>query len=76
MFPCSVLFLVLLVVLAAAWKILLQGNTVDVVFWSWFNSELLNVKLGLQFDSLSCVMLVVVLSISLLVHIYSFKLCG
>src|SRR5690606_25298172 len=39
----------------------------------WVNSELFNVSFGFLFDSLTVVMLVVVCSISTLVHLYSLE---
>src|SRR3546814_4246649 len=41
--------------------------------YSWVNSELFNVSFGFLFDSLTVVMLVVVCTISTLVHLYSME---
>lgn len=49
----------------------LMGNVVHVDRASWFTSELLGVRWGLLFDSLTVVMLVVVTRVSTLVHLYS-----
>nr|ADO51441.1 NADH dehydrogenase subunit 5 [Pseudocorticium jarrei] len=42
-----------------------------IKLWRWFDSELLITYFGLQFDALTGIMLVVVTSVSALVHIYS-----
>lgn len=44
---------------------------VDINLYQWLNISPLNVKIGYWLDSLSCVMLLVVTSVSFLVHIYS-----
>lgn len=47
------------------------GNSYSINLYSWVNSELFNVSFGFLFDSLTVVMLIVVCSISTLVHLYS-----
>lgn len=39
--------------------------------WRWFDSDLLTTDFGLQFDSLTAIMLIAITSVSALVHIYS-----
>ena len=50
---------------------LLGGSPCEILLFSWINSEILNVEWGFLFDTLTAVMLIVVNSISTLVHIYS-----
>nr|QNM39521.1 NADH dehydrogenase subunit 5 [Gelidiella fanii] len=47
------------------------GTTCYISLTSWINAETLSVKWGFLFDSLTGVMLVVITSISTLVHLYS-----
>ena len=54
-------------------KVGIQGETISIISYSWVNSELFNVSFGFLFDSLTVVMLVVVCSISTLVHLYSIE---
>nr|QNM39653.1 NADH dehydrogenase subunit 5 [Gelidiella fanii] len=49
----------------------LCGTTCYISLTSWINAETLSVKWGFLFDSLTGVMLVVITSISTLVHLYS-----
>ena len=39
--------------------------------WRWFDSNLLTTSFGLQFDSLTAIMLIIITSVSALVHVYS-----
>ena len=49
----------------------LNFSTTYLKLWRWFDSDLLTTSFGLQFDSLTAIMLVVITSVSALVHIYS-----
>ena len=49
----------------------LNSSTTYIKLWKWFDSELLTTYFGLQFDSLTSTMLIVITSVSALVHIYS-----
>jgi len=51
----------------------LQGNSYSLILYSWINAEIFNVNFGFLVDSLTVVMLVVVCSISTLVHLYSLE---
>ncbi len=53
------------------YEIILNLSPTYVELWRWFDSELFTTSFGLQFDSLTAVMLIVITSISALVHIYS-----
>lgn len=57
--------------LTAFYEVALCGNTCYVNFLPWIETEFFNVSWSFQFDSLTVVMLVVVTSISFLVHLYS-----
>ena len=49
----------------------LNGSSTYLKLWGWFDSELLTTDFGLQFDSLTSTMLILITSVSALVHIYS-----
>ena len=53
------------------YETVLNSSAVYVKLWRWFDSELFTAYFGLQFDSLTAIMLIVVTSVSALVHIYS-----
>nr|QZN07996.1 NADH dehydrogenase subunit 5 [Craspedacusta sowerbii] len=52
-------------------EIHLECSTVEVLWWNWFDVGLLHAPLGLYFDEITAAMLIVVTSISTLVHLYS-----
>nr|YP_001648494.1 NADH dehydrogenase subunit 5 [Topsentia ophiraphidites]ABW83856.1 NADH dehydrogenase subunit 5 [Topsentia ophiraphidites] len=49
----------------------LNSSTTYIKLWKWFDSELFTTYFGLQFDSLTSTMLLVITCVSALVHIYS-----
>lgn len=49
----------------------LNGSSTYLKLWGWFDSELFTTDFGLQFDSLTSTMLILITSVSALVHIYS-----
>nr|AGE93627.1 NADH dehydrogenase subunit 5 [Capsaspora owczarzaki] len=53
-----------------------QSQPVHINLLTWFTNDTLNVNWGLQFDSITYVMLVVVTAISALVHLYSTEYMG
>nr|YP_010426368.1 NADH dehydrogenase subunit 5 [Terpios hoshinota]USL48482.1 NADH dehydrogenase subunit 5 [Terpios hoshinota] len=53
------------------YETVLNNSAAYVKLWRWFDSELFTAYFGLQFDSLTATMLIVVTSVSALVHIYS-----
>lgn len=53
------------------YEILINGSTVYIELGRWIESDLLITNFGLQFDMVTAVMLIVVLTISGLVHVYS-----
>src|SRR5690606_19839071 len=66
-------FLTFLLTLIVFYSVGLKGQTYTFILYSWINSEIFNISLGFLFDSLTCIMLVVVCSISFLVHLYSIE---
>lgn len=54
----------------------LNFSTTYLKLWRWFDSDLLTINFGLQFDSLTATMLIVITSVSALVHIYSIDYMG
>ena len=57
--------------LVAFYEVALCGSPVNVELAPWFVSELFDAYWGFMYDTLTAVMLVVVTSVSTLVHIYS-----
>ena len=53
------------------YEAVVNSSTTYIKLWKWFDSELFTSYFGLQFDSLTSAMLVIVTSVSALVHIYS-----
>nr|AAC99648.1 NADH dehydrogenase subunit 5 [Sarcophyton glaucum] len=53
------------------YEILINGSTVYIELGRWIESDLLITNFGLQFDEVTAVMLIVVTTISGLVHVYS-----
>nr|QRG31965.1 NADH dehydrogenase subunit 5 [Pseudosuberites sp. CY-2021] len=53
------------------YETVLNSSAAYVKLWRWFDSELFTAYFGLHFDSLTATMLIVVTSVSALVHIYS-----
>nr|YP_009734620.1 NADH dehydrogenase subunit 5 [Sphenopus marsupialis]QIB71214.1 NADH dehydrogenase subunit 5 [Sphenopus marsupialis]WGU50013.1 NADH dehydrogenase subunit 5 [Sphenopus marsupialis] len=64
-------------ILSLSWSTLifyettLNSSTTYIKLWRWLDSDLLTTYFGLQFDSVTATMLIVVTSISTLVHIFS-----
>lgn len=53
------------------YEIILSFSTTHIKLWRWLDSDLLTVYFGLQFDGLVAIMLLVITTISTLVHIFS-----
>lgn len=53
------------------YEIILNFSPAYIRLWRWFDSELFTTYFGLQFDNLTATMLIIITSISALVHIYS-----
>ena len=53
------------------YEIILNSSVTFIKLWKWFDLELLITNFELQFDSLTSIMLIVITSVSALVHIYS-----
>ena len=49
----------------------LNGSSTYLKLWGWLDSELFTTDFGLQFDSLTSTMLILITTVSALVHIYS-----
>ena len=58
------------------YEIVLCGTKVSFKLFSWFSVGSLDISWGFLFDSLTSVMLVVVVCISFLVHLYSVNYMG
>ena len=68
-FSCIVVSLILSCYIF--YEIILNSSVAYIKLWRWFDSDLLTTYFGLQFDSLTCIMLVIITSISAIVHLYS-----
>ena len=55
----------------AFYEVALSGSPCYIELSPWIESEMFTLSWGFMFDTLTCVMLVVVTSISMLVHLYS-----
>lgn len=49
----------------------MNGNPITINLFTWINSGTFDVQWALRFDTLTCVMLIVVTGVSSMVHIYS-----
>nr|YP_010872573.1 NADH dehydrogenase subunit 5 [Antipathozoanthus remengesaui]YP_010872586.1 NADH dehydrogenase subunit 5 [Antipathozoanthus obscurus]WGU49974.1 NADH dehydrogenase subunit 5 [Antipathozoanthus remengesaui]WGU49987.1 NADH dehydrogenase subunit 5 [Antipathozoanthus obscurus] len=64
-------------ILSLSWSALifyettLNSSTTYIKLWRWLDSDLLTTYFGLQFDSVTATMLIVVTGVSTLVHIFS-----
>jgi proton-translocating NADH-quinone oxidoreductase chain L len=69
----TVTFLIMCFALScfAFYEVALCGSVCSIKIMEWFSSELFDAEWGLYFDTLTVVMLVVITSVSSLVHIYS-----
>jgi NADH-ubiquinone oxidoreductase chain 5 len=65
------IFLTFLISAFVFFEVGFSGSICCLRFFKWFSSELLSVNFGFLFDSLTAVMLVVISSVSTLVHLYS-----
>ncbi len=53
------------------YETVLNSSPTYIKLWRWFDSDLLITYFGLQFDSITSIMLIVITSVSALVHVYS-----
>lgn len=67
------IFITFLCSLTAFYEVALAGSPCYLKLGSWIDSGMFNVSWGFLFDTLTVVMLVVVTSISTLVHLYSME---
>lgn len=74
----TVTFLLISFVLStfAFYEVALCGSICTIKIMDWFSSEMFDSSWGLYFDSLTVVMLLVITSVSSLVHIYSISYMG
>lgn len=67
----SCIIISLIVSCCIFYETVLNSSSTYIKLWRWFDSGLLITYFGLQFDSISATMLIVITSVSALVHIYS-----
>ena len=65
------LFICFLISSLIFFEVSLENSSIENILWSWFDIGLLNNPLGFYYDELTACMLVVVTTISCLVHLYS-----
>lgn len=70
-FTSSCIILTILISCFIFYETTLNFSATYLKLWRWFDSDLLTTSFGLQFDSLTAIMLIVITSVSALVHIYS-----
>lgn len=68
---CSLLLLSLTFSLLIFYEVMLGGSLVILPLWDWLLNDSLSIHLGLLFDPLTALMLLVITFISFLVHLYS-----
>lgn len=69
----SLMFFTVILSVIIFYTVGLKGTTYTYILYSWINSEIFNISFGFLFDSLTSIMLIVVCSISFLVHLYSIE---
>lgn len=67
----SCLFVCFLISCLIFFEISLENSSLENILWNWFDLGLLNNPLGFYYDELTACMLIVVTTISCLVHLYS-----
>ena len=65
------LFICFLISCLIFFEVSLENSSLENILWNWFDLGLLNNPLGFYYDELTACMLVVVTTISCLVHLYS-----
>ena len=70
-FSTSLIGLTSLLSWISLYEVGIKGNSVYVHLWTWFETGLFKLDLGLMYDSLTVMMLVLVTTVSALVHLYS-----
>jgi len=68
---CSALVLALFGAIAIFWNVALGGNAHTTELFTWIDSGALEVSWALKVDTLTAVMMIVVIGVSAMVHIYS-----
>lgn len=68
---CFFIFTCLFVCLISAYEVILCQSSVHVVLWHWMTSDQIDINIAFHFDQISLCIIVVVSSISSLVHLYS-----
>jgi NADH-ubiquinone oxidoreductase chain 5 len=71
MLTISSIFLTVVLCYTALYEVAFAGSPCYITLFTWFDSEMFNLSWGFLFDTLTCIMLVVVTTVSLFVHIYS-----
>ena len=67
----SCIFITVIISGGIFYETVLNGSSTYLKLWGWFDTELFTTDFGLQFDSLTSTMLILITSVSALVHIYS-----
>nr|AYR06615.1 NADH dehydrogenase subunit 5 [Renouxia sp.] len=73
LFSTICIFLTALLSIFAFYEVGFAGTTCHILLGSWISSGIFNVSWEFLFDSLTCIMLLVITLISSLVHLYSIK---
>lgn len=71
MLTISSILLTVILCYTALYEVAFAGSPCYITLFTWFDSEMFNLSWGFLFDTLTCIMLVVVTTVSLFVHIYS-----
>lgn len=68
---CIGLFISFLFSLFAFYEVVLCQSPVTLLLWNWIIIDSFKIQFGLLFDSLTCLMLLIITTISMFVHFYS-----
>lgn len=70
-FSMQFIFFTFLLSLYFFYEVILSGTVVSIILYNWINLGLFDITFGLYFDFLTSAMLLIITSISFLVHFYS-----
>ena len=71
LFSCALLLIALIIAIMSFVEVILFGSLNTICLWLWFDLGTLHNPITLQFDFIVCSMLVLVTSVSFLVHLFS-----
>lgn len=67
-----IIFVSFLLSVYCFYEVVLLESTININLYSWVVFDIVDIRFGLIFDSLTCMMLLIITGISFLVHVYSY----